>query len=777
MTWLEVPPEAPAVVRHNLEAVNEIVRTVQEGSFCALLGTRLSGKTVLLRYVEQMLSGPLRWTCVYVDLYAVETSTLSGFFGALMRIIAGRVEPLTGLALELPPVGTASSAVFRAFLAEGVHRLERDLVLILEHLEALPTDLVEALLTSLRAAFMDQQDQDQRVVAVVSGALSLAALTVGESSPFRGIARRIFLADLNGARSAAIIAEELAAARVLVSRKARRRLLLAANGDPYLIRRLCQRCVDLSLNLSPSRLRAAQVQQVVAEFLRDDVYHYAPLQEAVHVIEDDPDLLRCILLLLAHGTVLRSDLPLPLSPDVDPLHLTGVVEPVGGHSYRVKNQVYQRFLERHFHPGRVGHLLAMSGRWDLALDYLEAGIRQGNEHSREDLLPATINSMYAAEDVARAAHFMTRGLTAAFGVVEARVWVAQVQENRLRLVAQVGQRPDSQSLLSAEMPMQADRLEARAFRQARALRGPEGGRYVWRAMPLLAAGGHPVGVVMLCTDLMDGRAVHQRERELQLAGYLTQAARALQAVGVRRQELALAGSMQTSLLPASVPELPGWEIAARLQPARETSGDFYDLIPLPGGQLGVVIADVTDKGLAAALYMTLTRTLLRTYAADYPGRPDLALRAVNERLLADSDSGLFVTLFYGILDPERGTLAYCNAGHPPPYLIQGAGGEVQAEPLSGRGIALGVVPDPGWEHTILKVPRGGLLLLYTDGVPDALGPTGERFGVARMVDLLRELAGRPAGEVEERLLGELQQFAGSLPQFDDITIVAVRREA
>ena len=91
--------------------------------------------------------------------------------------------------------------------------------------------------------------------------------------------------------------------------------------------------------------------------------------------------------------------------------------------------------------------------------------------------------------------------------------------------------------------------------------------------------------------------------------------------------------------------------------------------------------------------------------------------------------------------------------------------------------ALGVVPDPGLEHTILKVPRGGLLLLYTDGVPDALGPTGERFGVARMVDLLRELAGRPAGEVEERLLGELQQFAGSLPQFDDITIVAVRREA
>jgi hypothetical protein len=777
MTWLEVSPEAPAVVRHNLDAVNDVIRSVQEGNFCALLGTRLSGKTVLLRYVEQMLSGPLHWTCVYVDLYAVETSTLSGFFGALIRLIAGRVETIASLGLELPEAGTASSAIFRAFLDEVVHGLERDLVLILEHLEALPTDLVEALLTSLRAAFMDQQNQDQRIVAVVSGALSLAALTVGESSPFRGIARRIFLANLSGAPSAAIIGEELAAARILVSRKAQRRLLLAANGDPYLIRRLCQRCIERSLSLSPPRLRAGQVQQIVAEFLRDEVYHYAPLQEAVHVIEDDPDLLRCILLLLAHGTVLRSDLPLPLSPDIDPLHLTGVVEPVGGHSYRIKNLVYERFLERHFHPGRVGHLLAMSGRWDLALDYLEAGIRQGNEHSREDLLPATINSMYAAEDVARAAHFLTRGLTAAFGVVEARVWFAQSQENRLRLVALAGQRPDGGSLLTAEMPVQADRLEARAYRQGRALRGPEGGRYVWRALPLLAAGGRPVGVVMLCNDLLDGRYGHLRERELQLAGYLTQAARAVQAVGVRRRELALAGSMQASLLPASVPELPGWQLAARLEPARETSGDFYDLIPLPGDQLGVVIADVTDKGLAAALYMTLTRTLLRTYAPNYPGRPDLALRAVNERLLADTDSGLFVTLFYGILDPMRGTLAYCNAGHPPPYLVRRADAEPDVEALPGRGIALGVVEDPAWGHTILDVPRGGLLLLYTDGVVDALSADGERFGVAAIQDLLRELADRPAKEVEQRLLGDLRQFAGSQPQFDDITVVAVRREA
>ena len=130
----------------------------------------------------------------------------------------------------------------------------------------------------------------------------------------------------------------------------------------------------------------------------------------------------------------------------------------------------------------------MAGRWDAAIDYLEAGIREGNEQSRADLLPATINSMYAAEDVAQAAHFLTRGLSAAFGVVEARVWYALPQEGCLRLVGYLGPQANGALRTSTEMPLAADRLEARAYRQARALRGHEGERYVWRAIPLLVPG-------------------------------------------------------------------------------------------------------------------------------------------------------------------------------------------------------------------------------------------------------------------------------------------------
>jgi serine phosphatase RsbU (regulator of sigma subunit) len=835
MSGLSIPPDAPAVVRHNLPAVSEILSCVREGSYCAVLGPRLSGKTMLLQYLARMLTSPLGWTCIYIDLYDLEASTLSGFFGDLIRFVGREVEMAYGQGLPASAAGpeyrasysetalaagTASGAVFRAFLDEMVLALERDLVLIVEHLEALPTDLVEALLTSLRATFMDQQTLDHRVIVVVSGALSLATLTVGESSPFRGIARRVFLGDLSVQQSQALIEEELQAGGASFTDKARRRLLEAGNGDPYLIRSLCSRCLEQVGD--SGHLRGRHVKRIVADFLQDELYGYAPLQEAVRLIEDDPDLLRCILLLLAHGAVRRSDLPLPLSPDVDPLYLTGVVEPIRGEpqaaegnpataggagphlgdGYRIQNKIYGQFLARHFHPGRVGHLLAMAGRWDAALDYLEAGARTGNEQARADLLPATINSMYASEDLARAAHFLTRGLTAAFGVVEARVWSAETAENRLRLVGYVGPRADGALWASPEMPVTVDRLEARAYRQGRALRGPEGGRYIWRALPLLVPAestrlGRPMGVVMLCDDLQADLGVEQRDRDLQLAGYLTQAARAFQAVGVRRQELALAGRMQASLLPATPPQMEGWQIAATMRPARETSGDFYDFLPLPGDRLGLVVADVTDKGMAAALYMALCRTLLRTYAAEHPHRPDLALAAVNERLLADTDAGLFVTLFYGILDPTAGTLTYCNAGHHPPYIlqppeVQGAGLEdaglaeggfrggdgdgADVTSLAGRGIAVGVLGEPDWGYSTVDLPPGGLLLIYTDGVVDALSPDGERFGVEQMLDVVRSLAGRPAGEVQARLLVELQQFMGQQPQFDDVTLVAVRRE-
>jgi serine phosphatase RsbU (regulator of sigma subunit) len=188
-----------------------------------------------------------------------------------------------------------------------------------------------------------------------------------------------------------------------------------------------------------------------------------------------------------------------------------------------------------------------------------------------------------------------------------------------------------------------------------------------------------------------------------------------------------------------------------------------------------VVADVTDKGMGAALYMALTRTLIRTYASDYPTRPDSTLRAANERILADTGADLFVTVFYGILDPAAGTLIYCNAGHYPPYLLNAeAGGAVQA--LPGRGMALGILADTDWGHSKVQLSPGALLLLYTDGVVDAQNPLQERFGSEQMLDVARASFGRSAQGVQEDLLTQLQRFMGDEPQFDDITVMTIMRD-
>lgn len=192
--------------------------------------------------------------------------------------------------------------------------------------------------------------------------------------------------------------------------------------------------------------------------------------------------------------------------------------------------------------------------------------------------------------------------------------------------------------------------------------------------------------------------------------------------------------------------------------------------------MGIVIADVADKGMGAALYMALSRTLIRTYAADYADRPDLALRAASERILADTGAELFVTVFYGILEPSDGTLTYCNAGHYPPYLLGSKEGD-PVEVLPGRGMALGVLQDTRWGHTTLQLEPGTVLLLYTDGVVDAQDSREERFGSERMVDVVRKSLPRSARGVQEALLAQLQQFMGDEPQFDDITFIVVERNS
>jgi sigma-B regulation protein RsbU (phosphoserine phosphatase) len=240
------------------------------------------------------------------------------------------------------------------------------------------------------------------------------------------------------------------------------------------------------------------------------------------------------------------------------------------------------------------------------------------------------------------------------------------------------------------------------------------------------------------------------------------------------QELALAWQIQASFLPDHLPDVPGWQLAATLEPARQTSGDFFDLIPLPNARLGLVVADVAGKGMGAALYMAVSRTLIRTYAVEFHAQPGLALRAANRRILMDTHTDLFVTAFYGILDPHTGTLTYCNAGHNPPYLFSAQNdGTMQA--LGRTGLPLGVLERTSWEQKTVQLAPGDLLLLYTDGITDAEDQTGKFFGQERLLEVAQANRDLSAPAIQDALLTEVHNFMGNMPQFDDIALIVLVR--
>lgn len=241
------------------------------------------------------------------------------------------------------------------------------------------------------------------------------------------------------------------------------------------------------------------------------------------------------------------------------------------------------------------------------------------------------------------------------------------------------------------------------------------------------------------------------------------------------QELEFAGRIQASFLPIDIPTLDGWEFAVSLLPARQTSGDFFDFIDLPDGKLGLLIADVADKGVGAALYMALCRTLIRTYALEYTeAEPDVVFFATNERLLKDARANIFVTAFYGILDPVTNTLTYSNAGHNPPYLFC-CRKDSRPTPLSTTGMPLGIEEDEVWKKVTIQIDPGDVLVVYTDGVPDAQNEDGDFFRERRLADTARSNFGLPAQEMLISIMDEIRRFTGDAPQFDDMTMLVVKR--
>jgi hypothetical protein len=241
------------------------------------------------------------------------------------------------------------------------------------------------------------------------------------------------------------------------------------------------------------------------------------------------------------------------------------------------------------------------------------------------------------------------------------------------------------------------------------------------------------------------------------------------------QELAAAGQMQARILPEKPPHLPGWDIAARLIPARETSGDLYDFIPISENKWGFLIADVADKGMGAALVMSMASTLFRSYAGRHVTLPAIALDSVNDRLHSDTRGGVFVSAFLGILEPHTGRMRFANAGHPPPIHIRRLRGGKSIEHLDRTGMVLGVLENYHWKQKMVEISREDVLVLYTDGILDAQDAHGNFFEIERLEDIIWQHSARPAEETLNAVLQAVQSFTRQEASIDDQAVVVIRR--
>ena len=238
------------------------------------------------------------------------------------------------------------------------------------------------------------------------------------------------------------------------------------------------------------------------------------------------------------------------------------------------------------------------------------------------------------------------------------------------------------------------------------------------------------------------------------------------------RELQLAHDLQQSILPQMMPQMPNYDFGAIMNPARAVGGDFFDFIPLGHDDIGIVVADVSDKGMAAAIFMALTRSLVRAEASRgvFPAE---VLRRVNQHLMDINESGMFVTLLYGILHCRTGEFLYARAGHELPMIMDHEGQTIAAP--QGSGQLLGLFPDPSLDEQTVLIPPGGKLLLYTDGVTDAVDSQDATFDSQGFAHSARRLRDSPAQEMCDQVLTDIAEFQGSAPQFDDITLVVVAR--
>lgn len=333
-----------------------------------------------------------------------------------------------------------------------------------------------------------------------------------------------------------------------------------------------------------------------------------------------------------------------------------------------------------------------------------------------------------------------------------------------------------------EVRLQASRRQQRQERLIRAeirkLAGALDPQGRDEMLQLLEQGDDPdarveeLGLLATVLGRLSGRIEHQHLRLNELVAELREALVTRARLAGLEQELSIARDVQLAMVPDTFPVIAGHEVAGRMVPAKEVGGDFFDFFALDEHRFALMVGDVSGKGVPAALFMAISRTLMRA-TARYESDPAACVASVNDLLAQENAQMLFVTLFYGVYDSRSGVLDYVNAGHNPPLLLRG-GSRAEYLPATGD-MALAVMEDEGYLCATITLRPGDLLLAYTDGVTEATDPDQQLFGEDRLTRLAETDGPSGPDRLVAALLDRLTDFAAGSEQADDITLLAIRR--
>jgi signal transduction histidine kinase len=534
-TWTIVPYQGKVPfkrVRVRDEArIRNILRLLTARNYVVVLGAPFSEKTRLLNDVAEAAEAAGLFRPVYINLWQTRSDDEAAFFTSMARLIS-RTPGVSPLLLVEPPT---DARAFVNYLMDCAQCQDRDLVLLIDHLNALPNDLVHSLLLALRSAFMERDSQAQRQLgAVVAGSMNLAGLATGPSSPFN-IAHRVLVTPLSRGQSWTLTEATLATYGLRASDGALKRILEWAEGDYWLLPLLCEWSAEAVRGYRKQIVKSTAVDRAAQRISVTDQAQ-TPMREAIQIIEEDPDTLLDVLHLLDHGELDRKQARQAITRSgVDRLQLSGAAVLKDGR-YRIKNLAFKQALARHFTVAEVGRVLRMNGRWREAIDYLAPRLTTETQSMiRADLLEAIVQSIYAADKLEDACHALVEGIERGFQLSDVHVYHVDAAQGKLRLVCPVPSNLQLRTEIGLDDPECA---EAQAFRTGDyALRlGAQFGRLAAALVPEQ----RPIGVVTIEHYVTDvGRYVADAERrELpeslpELLRFLHHAASAIDSVMLR----------------------------------------------------------------------------------------------------------------------------------------------------------------------------------------------------------------------------------------------------